>query len=128
MTAFGTLRDHKTGDEIRPATAEEWRRTADVLRSGVSWAHTGVWEDEPGHGVWVDGGPEPYVSQADVRELRDEAAAAGDLEQVRLCDLALGEAEGRHGVPEGDACRQCETLILDTRMRAAENGEITEEN
>ena len=54
----------------------------------------------------------------DIRSLRDEAGSAGDLEMARVCDRALdGSTRAR---------RECEQVILDTRMRAAEDEDIAE--
>lgn len=55
---WGTVTDYNRGTPLRPATREEWQRTADVLRSGAPGSYTGAWE-EAGRAVYVDGGPEP---------------------------------------------------------------------
>jgi hypothetical protein len=48
------------------------------------------------------------IADDDIRALRAEAATAGDLEQVAMCDEALaGDAYAR---------RDCVTLILHTRQ------------
>jgi hypothetical protein len=53
------------------------------------------------------------ITDDNIRALRDEAGSAGDLEMVRVCDRALsGGSRAR---------RECEQVILDTRMRAAED-------
>ena len=47
------------------------------------------------------------ISRQDIRDLRDEAGTAGDLEQVAICDRAL----------DGDdaAWAECERVITETR-------------
>ena len=51
---YGVLTDYKTGQEIRPATREEQRRTEEKLASGDSDACTGAWLDDDGRAVYVD--------------------------------------------------------------------------
>ena len=70
------------------------------------------------------------VSDDDIRALRDEALAAGDFEQAALCEAALSGAHvhpGEAGRAYAAARQKCEQVILDARMRAAEDEEITEE-
>ena len=58
MTMYGTLMDYLTGDEIRPATREEWLMS---VRSVAEGHDQGVWRDgdiNDGHTVFVSGGPE----------------------------------------------------------------------
>jgi hypothetical protein len=119
---WGTLTDYATGAAVRPATAQEWRRTADKLASRQSDSYTGAW-DEDGQAVWVDGGPDAEVSREDMRQLRDEAGSAGDSEQVALCNAALGETdEDEQHQPDPDAAWiECASVILDTRMRVADD-------
>jgi hypothetical protein len=116
MSAYGTVTDYKTGEPVRPATAAEWRRTADVVTSGISAGYAGAWEDADGRPVYVDGGPEPVVTRSDVHTLRDEAGAAGDAEQARLCDQALGIG--------GDAWAECVRVILGNRMAIAADADL----
>jgi hypothetical protein len=111
-TSYGTLTDYATGEQIRPATAEEWRSTADAISFGTE---QGIWEDENGRAVWVDGGPQAEVSDDDIRELRGEAAQAGDEAQASLCSIALGEDDG---FATREAARaECDRVILDSRMQ-----------
>ena len=63
------------------------------------------------------------VTADDIRALRDAAGSAGDLEMVKICDRALGDnPRGIHR-----AWAQCQQVILDARMRAAEDKNISEE-
>jgi hypothetical protein len=132
MSTYGTVTDYKTGEPIRPATGAEWRRTADRIADiepSKGDAYTGAWEDDDGRVVYVDGGSDAEVSATDVRALRDEAAQAGDLEQVRLCELATGDADDSPVTPRGwtrgngQAFRECAKVILDFRMRVVEDSE-----
>ena len=50
----GTVYDYATGEAIRPATAEELKRTMDKLNSGDTDAYTGTWTDDSGRTVFVD--------------------------------------------------------------------------
>ena len=50
----GTVTDYATGEAIRPATAEELKRTEDKLASEDCDAHTGAWTDDDGRQVFVD--------------------------------------------------------------------------
>ena len=109
MSDYGTLTDYATGEPIRPATAQEWRRTADKLASGDSDAYTGAWDDD-GRSVYVDGGPDAGVTGADIAALEQEAAIAGDSEQVRLCRAATTDETAR---------AECVRVILDARMEMA---------
>lgn len=121
MSDFGTVTDYHTGTAIRPATAKEWRWTADKLNSGESDARTGAWNDDDGQAVYVDGGPDAEISREDIRALREEAGNAGDGEQARLCACALGEGDedDEHRTPAGDAWYACAQVILDTRIECA---------
>lgn len=66
---FGTVTDYQTGQPIRPATAGEWRRTADTVNDNPGPGnYTGAWTDADGRTVYVDGGPEAEVSEQDVSE------------------------------------------------------------
>ena len=127
MSPFGTVNDYKTGFFIREATAAEWRRTADKENSADGDAYTGAWPDpeEDGRAVYVSGGPDSRVSDEDIIALHDEAAAAGDAAQVRLCDWALAP-RATTGPEEEEARAECVRVILDTRMNAAED-EISRE-
>ncbi len=55
---WGLVTDYSRGTRLRPATREEWQRTADVLaaRNKPGW-YTGAWT-ENGRAVYVEGGPE----------------------------------------------------------------------
>lgn len=67
------------------------------------------------------------VTDRDIRNLRTEAAQAGDLVQVALCDWALGHAGaasdalvgdpvwGAEGVTRADARAECERVIAEAR-------------
>ena len=108
-TAYGTLCDYLTGVPLRPATRNEWQMTVKALDAGVE---AGVWRDDDVHPltVYVDGGPDPLVSDQAIRDM------AGDAEQygpyAELCDRAL----------DGDqaARAECVALIRDYRCREAE--------
>lgn len=121
MSNFGTVMDYKTGLMIREATAAEWRKTADKENSAGSDAYTGAWADpgEDGRVVYVSGGPESRVSDEDIIALHDEAAAAGDFEQVRLCDWAMAP-RATTGPEEEQARAECVRVILDNRMHVTE--------
>lgn len=58
MTYWGALTDYATGEVIRPATEDEWKRTRDMVLSGSAGGESGAWEDDDGRTVWVDGGPD----------------------------------------------------------------------
>ena len=129
MSNFGTVTDYKTGKPIRPATAAEWRKSAEAVSIGPAadvtspWPGAsqvridmkGRWQDADGRLVYVSDGPDPLVTEYTMRELRREAAAAGDLAMVDLCDRGRGE--------DDDAFRECVRVILDNRMRAAEDAD-----
>jgi hypothetical protein len=55
---WGMVTDYDRGTPLRPATREEWQRTADILaaRHVPGW-YTGTWEED-GRAVYVDGGPD----------------------------------------------------------------------
>jgi hypothetical protein len=122
-TAFGTLTDYKTGTVIRPATAAEWRKSAD----DVEVTGRGIF-DLDGRTVFVEGGPDAEVTDDDIRELAGEAAAAGDASMARCCEIALGaDTEDEEpcvvtwdaASPEG-ARREAVRVILDNRANSAE--------
>lgn len=52
---------------------------------------------------------------ADVRALRDEAAVAGDLKMVAICDLALDQANDSEAGYA--AWVECERVIRDAKAR-----------
>lgn len=56
------------------------------------------------------------VSDDEIRALRDEAAQAGDVDQVRLCNYALGWASCTDGMRR-HAREQCVEVITDNRAR-----------
>jgi hypothetical protein len=115
---FGTLTDYATGTAIRPATAAEWRATADLVNNGTSAGLSGAWEDQDGRSVWVDGGPECEVSDRDIAELEQEAGQAGDGAQVDLCRKAA-EKDEYGNVADEDARAECIRVILDNRVNMA---------
>jgi hypothetical protein len=121
MSTWGTVIDHRTGEKIRPATAEEWRNYADQHNAAPS-QFNGTWQDE-GRTVHLFGGPEVWVDRKDIEALRTEAAEAGDPEQVYLCYQALE----RRGQERWNARAECVRVILDTRMEAAGDAELSEE-
>jgi hypothetical protein len=88
MSDYGTLTDYSTGTPIRPATVQEWRQTAGAIAAGKP---EGIFADQDGTVVWVDGGPEAEVSDTDIAGLESEAATAGDAPVVEACQTALGE-------------------------------------
>lgn len=51
---YGTLTDYATGEDIRPATADELARTEAKLASGDSDSYTGAWLDGDGRAVYVN--------------------------------------------------------------------------
>lgn len=117
MNNYGILTDYRAGTPIRPATAAEWRRTADRLGEPGD-GYTGTWADpeEDGRIVYVSGGPDADIHPSDIAALADEAGAHGDYEMRRLCKQALeGDDTGN---PAWDECRK---VILDNRMRVAED-------
>lgn len=138
MSTWGTVNDYSTGSVIREATAAEWRKTAEAISIHPvgdvaeiepgpdeisAWRASldgkGRWQDAGGRLVYVDGGPDPLVTEYTIRDLRREAAAAGDLAMVGLCDRGRGD--------DDDAFRECVRVILDTRMETAADAEISEE-
>jgi len=93
-SAYGTLTDYTTGQPLRPATRDEWEMTVKSLDAGED---AGIWRDQDIylHPVYVDGGPDPVVSDQAIRDLQDEAGRFGDLDQVAMCERAInGDAEG----------------------------------
>jgi hypothetical protein len=50
----GSVIDYVTRAVIRPATAEDLKRTEDKLNSGDTDAYTGTWTDDSGRTVFVD--------------------------------------------------------------------------
>lgn len=65
ISDYGTVTDYLTGEPVRPATGQEWRRTADKMASDDGDNYTGAWRGSDGRAVYVDGGPE-----ADIAHLR----------------------------------------------------------
>lgn len=118
MTSYGTVTDYSTGQQIRPATGAEWLRTATTLLEERPGSYTGAWDDSDGQAAYVDGGPDMDITPEDIRKLRDEAGTAGDDAQVRLCTIALGEADDS----DLDACGpdgawyECGAVILAARL------------
>ena len=110
--SYGTLADYTTDRRLRPATREEWERTAAALDAGEP---EGAWHDgdlNDGFPVYVDGGPDPVVTDDSIRALHAEAGTAGDSGQVALCDRALdGDASAR---------AECVRVIREARCREAE--------
>jgi len=51
----------------------------------------------------------PEINDPQIRQLREEAATAGDLAQVQVCDLALRGNEG--------ARQRCVDAILEARAQ-----------
>lgn len=51
MSDYGTLTDYVTGEEIRPATRDEWLTSIQV-------GEIGAYRDDDGRSVFVAGGPE----------------------------------------------------------------------
>jgi hypothetical protein len=120
MSDFGTVTDYRTGWSIRPATAAEWRRTVDKLSSSDPDSYTGAWVDEnDDRTVWVSGGPDTEIHPSDIAALADEAAAHGDHDMKRLCREALNGDD-----TDNPAWDKCAEVIIDTRMRAAEDGAV----
>lgn len=94
MTHNLDLCDHETGEVIRPATLSEYIQT---LSAGIT---DGAFELD-GRSVYVGGD----LDADDLAPLRVEAAAAGDLAMVELCDAALD------GDP--DALAECARALAD---------------
>ncbi len=59
---WGHVVDYATGARLHGATEEEWRLTAEKLRSGKGDAYTGAWLDKDHRAVFVDGGPDTQVA------------------------------------------------------------------
>jgi hypothetical protein len=113
MSTYGTLTDYQTGESLRPATAAEWRRTADAVNDNLSpGSYTGGF-DLDGRTVYVAGGPEAEVSAHDVRALMAEAASAGDTAQARECEIALLDDGSQQAI---EAFQACAKVILDFRQ------------
>jgi len=117
MSSYGIVTDYWTGEQIRPATAQEWRRTADLV-SGADMnkpgGYTGAWDDD-GRAVWVDGGPVAEISADDVRALLAEAGSAGDGKMAALCERALIDDGSQESYEAG---RECARVILDNRQES----------
>lgn len=116
---FGTVRDYVTGELVREATGAEWLLTALKTNSGASDSHTGVFTRRGEPLLWVDGGPDTSVTVEDVAALRQAAASAGDLEQVRDCKAALRSSWGRLEVGDPEAFERCAAVILAARVEFA---------
>lgn len=58
---WGWLTVYDTGETIREATEEDWKRSRDKMHSGDPDAYTGAWKDDEGRVVYVDGGPHMEV-------------------------------------------------------------------
>lgn len=114
MSDWGTLYNHRTGDPIRPATAGEWRKSADALASRYHTSSYGVWRDDDNVVVFVSGGPDDEVNAESIRQLLAEAGLAGDEEMARLCKIALDRLPG----DDDAAWRECARVILDNRMNS----------
>lgn len=122
MTDWGTLTDYMTGDKIRPATAQEWRKSNLISAATRGRGSTaGTWKDDDGRTVEVTGGPDGEIHAAEIRQLLNEAGSAGDAEQVLLCNVALGHlspnALGQPMTQDG-AWEACAGVILDNRMNS----------
>lgn len=128
MTDFGMVTKWETNTRLRPATPAEWRKTADAVITG----NNGAWKDADGTVVCVVRGPYTDILEDDIRALRAEAAEAGDLEMVAICNSALGEqpdhvayavlgaGEQKIGtLGTAGALVECARVILDNRMGAA---------
>lgn len=65
-TEFGILRDYKTGDDLRPASEDEWRASLDETKRDKG---RGVIEVD-GRDVFVDGGPtvDPDDDESEIEE------------------------------------------------------------
>lgn len=116
-TSFGTLTAYASGEAIRPATSSEWLRSALAVSGGQPQGtfETSARELPGGFGtVFVDGGPDATASRDDIIALHDEAARAGDAEQVAICERALW---GNSGDPH-EAWVECERVILGHRAES----------
>jgi hypothetical protein len=118
---FGTLTDYASGTAIRPATAAEWRKTAEAYHGGGAGDYTGAF-DLDGRAVYVDGGPDMHPHRDAIIALCGEAAEAGNDAQVLLCDTALVVNAGYQATAaEANAAwGECVRVILDNRANAAE--------
>lgn len=56
------------------------------------------------------------IDDAAIRALRSEAERAGDVDQVRLCDQALGWVDSSRGLQEY-ARQKCTEAIVEARAR-----------
>lgn len=71
--------------------------------------------------------PQAPVTDDDIRQLRDEALAAGDFDQAALCEAALSGAHvhpGKAGEAYAAARQKCIDVISYARMRAAEDEDL----
>lgn len=115
---FGMLRDYATGEFLRPATSQEWRKAAAKTASFDDDAHTGVFGCDGQRRLYVDGGPDPSVTVSDIKALEQAAVAAGDSTQAELCQQALSFSPACHAwqIGDHDAFTRCAAVILDTRL------------
>ena len=110
---WGILHD-RTGTPLRAATAAEWKRSEERDVRGF-YQVVGSPYGNPEYQDHVVGGPDGTVDADAVRALLAEAAQAGDAEQVRLCEVALGRAPG----DSDRAWYACGQVILGNRVNSA---------
>ncbi len=93
-----------TRDDVH-ALGIAYRSTAETIAAlrgdGGGWL-----VDDDGHTTWVAGPDEAAITDAQIHQLRDEAAAAGDHAQIALCLAALGQPAYRVVaiLPDGQTC------------------------
>jgi hypothetical protein len=98
-----------SGQVLRQATAEEWRKSAEAAAS-YSTGEWAAFEDADGTWVHVVGGPPKQVTDGDVINLIYEARDVGDEE---LEQLAKATTNGNR-----DARKRVTALVLDRRVAA----------
>ena len=111
---WGHIARTRTAEFVRPASAEDWRRSADDYNLGTG---RGAWTDANGAEVYVDGGPDLDVSAEDILWYAQERMQAGD----RVCyALARMATDAPDNVPERlvyQAQREMTRRVLDDRSR-----------
>ena len=109
---WGILHDYK-GTPLRAATAAEWKRSEEKDVRGFFADHEIF--GNPDYQHHVTGGPDGTVDADVIRALLAEATQAGDTEQARLCEVALGRTPG----DSDRAWWACGQVILDNRINSA---------
>lgn len=77
-SAYGTLTDYVTGEQIRPAARDEWL-------TSIQAGETGAFRDDDGRDLFVAGGPESeadeptYQIPAEPTDLKQVSDFGGDI-------------------------------------------------